>query len=401
MKTPISRRARQCGVTLLELTVALAVLGLIAVLLIRWIATPQTEHALQHRSDILSRADDSLLSYASVHARLPCPASDESGIEDCAGSGQGRFPWRTLGLPSADAAHIRYGVLRRPDIGNARLDADLTQAVDRAHPVQVIASVGFAAELGAVNGLDFCHALRVAQRLPFSSDAVHTLSGFQIEASSRNVAYVLAASDPEDPVTLQNGTSPGFASPRRLPTAEYRDQVRAVGLDELWTRLRCGDAVAAVTYSHFDVAAGAGIGETAMADYQKQLEILQLLAESNMDSAEAGVLTAAAGILSATAGITEVASEILKATANPELFAADLVGKPVEMGFAIAALATATAAQVSAALFRDEARKSLNQARGLYTRISDPSSGLPVLAAELALSLREEAELADRRGTSP
>ncbi|MCR6685649.1 type II secretion system protein [Pseudoxanthomonas sp.] len=392
--------SRQRGLTLIELAVTLAILGIAAIVLVRWMATRQSEDALQYRHDILSRADDALLAYASVHARLPCPASDEKGMEDCGGPAHGHLPWRTIGLPDAHAARVRYGVLQRPD-SNARLDADLTQALDRAHPLRVIASVGMPSALGAINGLDFCHALRVGQRLPFSSDAVHTSSASAPGTATRNVAYALAAADPDDPVTLQNGAGPGFASPRRAPTAEYRDEVRAVGLDELWTRLRCGDSVAATTYSHFDIAAAAGIDQTTMADYEKQLEILQLLAESNKDSADAGVLAAAAGILSATAGITEVASEILKASANPELFAADLAGKPVEMGFAIAALATAVAAQVSAALFQTEAEKSLNQARGLYTRISDPVDGLPVRAAELALSLREEAEQADLRGTAP
>jgi hypothetical protein len=394
-------RSRQHGLSLIELAVILAILGIVAVVLVRWMATRQTEDALQYRHDILSRADDALVAYAAVHSRLPCPATDADGNEDCAAPAYGHLPWRTLGLPDARAAQVRYGVLRRPDPANVRVDADLATSLDRAHPIKVIASVGMSAALGAHNGLDFCHALRVAQRLPFSSDAVHTFSASAPGVTTRNVAYVLAAADPNDPVTLQNGSGPGFASPRRAPTAEYRDQVRAIGVDELWTRLRCGDAVAATTYSHFDIAAGAGIDETALADYRKQLEILELLAESNKDSADAGVLSAAAGIVSATAGITEVASEILKATANPELFAADLAGKPVELGFAIAALATAVAAQVSAALFQAEAEKSLNLSRNLYTRISDPVDGLPALAAELAISLREEAERADMRGTAP
>lgn len=391
----------QRGLSLVELAVTLAILGIVAIVLVRWIATRQGEEALTQRHDLLSRADDAMLAFASVHARLPCPSQDSDGLEDCAGPAQGQLPWRAIGLPDASAAHIRYGVLRRPDAANVRVDADLTQALDRAHPIRVIASVGLPAALGAINGLDFCHALRVGQRLPFSSDAVHTLSALTPGASTRNVAYALAAADPNDPVTLQHGASPAFASPRNAPTAEYRDQVRAVGLDELWTRLRCGDAVAATTYSHFDVAAAAGIDETTMADYRKQLEILELLAESNLDSAEAGVLSAAAGILSATAGITEVASEILKASANPEMFAADLAGKPVEMGFAIAALATATAAQVSAGLFRNEAEKALDQAQDLNERVSDPVDGLPARAAALALSLREDAEQADLRGTAP
>lgn len=396
----MNRRLRQHGLTLVELAIVLAILGIVAVVFVRWAATRHGEDALRYRHDILSRADDALLAYASVHSRLPCPAADDKGMEDCGNPGYGRLPWRTLGLPDARAATVRYGVLRRPD-ANARLDADLARALDRAHPIRVIAGVGMASALGQTNGLDFCHALRVGQRLPFSGDAVHTSSAFFSGTPARNVAYALAAANPDDPVILQNGSGPGFASPRSGPTAQYQDEVRAVGLDEFWTRLRCGDVVAATTYSHFDVAAAAGIDETSMADYRKQLEILKLLAESNKDSADAGVLSAAAGIVSATAGITEIASEILKATANPEMFAADLVGKPVELGFAIAALATATAAQVSAGLFQTEAEKSLSQARYLYTRISDPGEGLPARATELALSLREEAERADQAGTGP
>ena len=401
MKTPTNRRSWQHGLTLVELAITLAILGIVAVVLVRWAAVRHSEDALLYRHDILSRADDALLAYASVHFRLPCPAVDENGFEDCANPGYGLLPWRTLGLPDARAATLRYGVLRRPDPANVRLDADLASTRDRAHPIRVIASVGMASALGNINGLDFCHALRVGQRLPFSSAAVHTSSTFLSGTPAHNVAYALAAANPDDPVTLQNGSGPGFASPRAAPTAEYHDQVLAVGMDELWTRLRCGDAVAATTYSHFDVAAAAGIDETSMTDYRKQLEILSILAESNKDSADAGVASAAAGILSATGGITEVASEILKVSANPEMFPGDLVGKPIEMGFAIASLATAIAAQVSAAKFQEEAEKSLDQSQRLYERINDPVNGLPAQARTLAVSLREEAERADLAGTGP
>ena len=403
--------ARMRGFSLLELAMVLVILGTVGILLVRWYGTSQAQKTVEYRRDILERADDALLAFASIQHRLPCPAvptdssgvADNDGMENCAqANGYGRLPWKTLGLPDAAAGQLAYGVLRRQNGADKRTDADLTRLLDRAHPIEVLGGgIATTTELGNVNGLDFCHALRVGMRQPLDSNQLHTRRHDDIPSSSGNIAYAIAATGPSGAADNINGRSPAFESPRRPTSGDYHEQVRAVGLDQLWSRLRCADAVATVTYAHFNVAAAAGIDAQAMIDYERQLEIRKLLATADLKSAEAGVAQAAAGLLAATGEITEITSEILKATANPEMFAADLVGKPVEMGFAVAALGAAIAAETKAVKFKNDAKSGLEDASGLYQEMRHPTTGLTAKSRKLADELLAQAKLADARGAQP
>jgi len=252
--------------------------------------------------------------------------------------------------------------------------------------------------LGAVNGLDFCQALRDAMRLPLDTAYLHTLSA-DSAVPSRNVAYAIAAADPVN-IPAQPAAGLAFASPRRPQDATASQQVRAIGVDQLWTRLRCGEALATVNYSHFNVAVAAGLDVQSMTDLQEQLRILEMLADSNVKSAEAGVLQASAAVAGGAAGIAGAIADLSKAAANPELKTPEFFSGNTMLGLAIVSTVEASIVTVKANLFLDDAKKAKAKATALYQQIKD-KDGLADQSKDLAKSLYEAAVDADKRGMQP
>lgn len=339
-RVPPTRRHTQTGVTLVELTVALVILGIIGVLLVRWLGvTAEARREVVQRS-LLQRADDALMGFAAIHARLPCPASDVDGHEDC-GRGVGQLPWRTLGLPDARAGRVRYGVLRAG--GNVHLpewnldtrlvpvDADLAALADRAQTLQVLANApdvavahqvrlydncarlpqgedcGVAPQLH-MNSLDFCDALRNASLLPPDPAFVHTLRDDGAGIAG-NVAYALALPDALRPVPQHDGLSTAFHSPRRPGSADYGDSVYAVGIDQMWSRLRCGDSYGPVIHAHANVAVAARLTTPTMHNHLEQLEVMRDLAQAMDLSADAGIVSSVNDITGGIGTTLDTAAE--------------------------------------------------------------------------------------------
>ena len=55
-----------------------------------------------------------MTAFAAANSRLPCPAADTNGNEDCSRT-VGLLPFRSIGLPDSRAGLLRYGVYRGAD----------------------------------------------------------------------------------------------------------------------------------------------------------------------------------------------------------------------------------------------------------------------------------------------
>lgn len=381
-----SAATRARGFSLIELAVVLVVLGLVTLLLARFLGTAASEQQASASRSLLNRADDALLAYAMVNSRLPCPASDASGVEDC-GSGQvGRLPYKTLGLPDASARAIRYGVLRRA--GDRRMDADLAVRRDRYDPLQVISGseTGIELPLGNVNGLDLCWALRSAGNATLDANYLHVTSARAISQIDAHVAYALAL--PGGGTSFsghQQGSAPAFDSPKRAQGPDFHDRVLAVDLDQLWGRMRCGDNLAAAGHAHFNAAAAITLQHTALGDYKKQLAISVKQAEANVANGAAAVLSGLSATAGAAGGIADTVAEGLLT-----------MGAVATYKVALAAIATgaAVAVTITAGVMVGFADTALKASEKAYKDV-DP---LINRANVLEDSVREHAKTADSIG---
>lgn len=315
---------RQRGFTMVEMGVALLVLGIVSVAFVAWWRMSAQQRVAVAESDVMVLAQQATLGFAHAHYRLPCPAADLSGLENCGTAANprqvGMLPWRTLQLPSAASAQMRYGVYRAPQT-NLWLDTDLAVAADRMRPLATDTGADITTvnemSLGAVNLPDFCLGLSMASQTgaagaaPASALAVRDASASAL--TRRPVAYVIAAPgllDADGDGDRMDGlnhsassTDPTFEAGNKPVSSTYDDRVLALGFDTLFGNLQCGQALSAIQHSHANAALSASVMRRAISDYKYQLEVEAVLAGANLASATAGVALASAGLANAVAAL--------------------------------------------------------------------------------------------------
>lgn len=332
MSPTVAKRMR--GFSMVEMGVALVVLGLLlTAAMAYWRMSRQEQVVSVHRS-LFTDAQAAVLGFVHAHHRLPCPDTDGDGLEGqtVAGAAQcvvasaptaavGQLPWRTLGLLKASAGAFRMGVFRDAAPTGGEPSRDLAVTADRFKPI-VMAGVPVAGAeglIGQVNLFDTCYALNAASLATRTQFAAGTDTATLLAVREpvgggnrrRHVAYVLAAPGLLDADLsgsafdglnrTASAASPTFEPAGRVRDAAYDDQVVAMGFDTLFSELQCGKALAATQHAHFNAAASAVILRQSLADYQRQLQLLADLAGAGVASATAGVLTASAGLANAVA----------------------------------------------------------------------------------------------------
>lgn len=226
------------GFSLLEMSLVLVIIGIVGALL--WQLLPRLQQAatVEPPAEVeLRLAHDAVVGFALAHARLPCPDTDDDGLEDCAASVTlGELPQRTLGqlLPVS----LRYAVTRSSSIDLAALE-DRYQLHLPAPATSVVAA---AQPLPHRNGLDLCIALRHAQAATI---------GIAVGPHAVPVAFALAhpgRSDASGDGQLFDGLNSGggFAAPDAAIAAGYDDSTAATGFGALAQQLGCLHRLAVV-----------------------------------------------------------------------------------------------------------------------------------------------------------
>lgn len=386
---------KSAGYTLIELSIALAILGIVIMLVWRFVGFNTQYSTSNAERGILQSADAALTGFALSNNRMPCPDTTGDGVEDsCAtgtGAAVGRLPNVTIGLSQVTANQIRYGVYRG---ASAPLisDADLAVSSDRMPMLATTGNplAGYDLFRTQRNGIDFCVGLRNGSNKALNTSLLHVVS----PEGNFNVAYALAIAgttnaDGAGSLLDANNASntPAFEAPSRVTSANYDDRVVAIGFDRLLGRLNCNETLAAVTHANANAATAAEIMRQSMLDYKIQLDWIAKLAEANYAAALAAI---AIGTASVALGAAEIALAIAQSLLTTGAMAAGI-------GLAIAAEVAAAIGLASALLNLIPATEAWDEAKANVARFL--SEGYVNRSATLAIEFRTNANTGDAAGT--
>lgn len=241
--------ARQRGLGMLEVMLLLLVVTGALVAGAIALKTRQASIAAEDELAALTQADRFLASFVAANNRLPCPATGDSGLEDCAAGGQkGKLPYRTIGLEgsmvAAGVGQLAYQVQRG--------------AVDLALPSNLFEPIDFGgATYNARRALnnagttaDFCQALTNGAAV--AAQPSHARVG--AVTGGYAVAYALAhpgLKDADGDGQTFDGLNAGTAAAMELPQSgsllgSYDDRVVARTYAGLGQMLDCDRLMASL-----------------------------------------------------------------------------------------------------------------------------------------------------------
>ncbi len=409
---PVAKRA--LGFSLVELSVALAISGVIGLLIMRWIDASRIPADRAAIARDISEAQQSIEAFVLRSHRLPCAADVGAGTENCASATATELPWKTLGLASRFAA-VRYGAARATGAGSVDLAAlpaaaispdlnqtfadiptspgfSVTPVANSTAPISAgtsyVASItAAAARRPSVNGLDWCHGLR-------QWAGGRTSGGLVIgnAAGTESVAYALAHPGLDGVYAGSNadartaGAAPFVDSPSRIQSVDYDDWVIAVGGSELLAKVGCTKRLADALSS----------AQAAFAAYNHIRLIQQhwILVDTDVETASDGVQDAELGVAMAALGLAlGVTAEVIgiASAANTEGITAP------QIVIAAIQVAAATVQVVMAATDLDNARQAFVDAKAKR----DATNTYVTTVYQQAQAALDRAILVDQKGLNP
>jgi type II secretory pathway pseudopilin PulG len=304
MKRGKNRMQKQGGFSLWELAiiVGLVVMGITAgIVLLQSGSSTQREN---DRDKLLQAADFAITAFIAENGRLPCPATDLNGIENCSTTAQkGWLPYATLGL---DASAPSRGLLQIRYLAYKNGSNNLTSLTNRFSPSgwqkYETPSAGLSLYAGGtidpLNALDFCQGLTNAIAAGKTTGSANITTG----SDYYNVAYALVDggidrdgdSNIFDGAENFNATNPRFDSPTKSESYDYDDRVFARTFLEVANHLSCPQ------------------GTRAMDALAQAVEVTNEVTSQKADNADAAeiayIVASAKAALAAVAVIGSVAS---------------------------------------------------------------------------------------------
>jgi len=369
-----SARLRQAGLSLVELAVSLAIIGVLGVIAWRWVAS--TREPLQRPAIMgqLAEAQAAVEGYVLAQGRLPCPAPTTSGTSDCINAAAVLLPWRTLGL-SSRFSQLRYRVNQAgdynlantppntvmPNLGfdytqgilatpqNAELDPALDRLRGKAGGIKgAIPAANDQSTIlaGSTNGLDWCRVLRRYAADLAPPPAVLRATN-PVDSTSIHLAFIIAHPGLNG-VFEGNNTGANFDFPGRAQTSNFDDLAVGVGPSDLSARIGCVARLSAMqaaaqgAYTAYDNA-------RVVQEYWRlrQFDIVQ--AKSAKEGAQTGVFLAAMNVAiaagSAALAVASAANTEGLTIAGIALSIANAASAAVETGLAATDLAEAIQAE--------------------------------------------------------
>ncbi|MCQ3925544.1 MAG: hypothetical protein DPW12_15510 [Rhodocyclaceae bacterium] len=174
------------GFTLAEMAVVLVIVALLIAGMMLPLSAQQEIRARQETEKTLIDIREALIGFAASHSAgdgkpyLPCPDTDDDGIEDRTGSAcsdpEGRIPWVTLGMARQDAWNnrFRYRVSAAFSNGGSgftlNTSGDITVCADNACASSVAGSVPALVLSHGPNGLGAFNTSGGTNAAPTSAD---------------------------------------------------------------------------------------------------------------------------------------------------------------------------------------------------------------------------------------
>lgn len=365
--TQPTARLRQAGLSLVELAVSLAVIGILGIIAWRWVAS--TREPMQRTAMVaeLVQAQSAVEGFVLSRGRLPCPAATTAGTEACGNAAAVLLPWRELGL-SSRFSQLRYGANQTgvynlasattPNMVKPNLGFDYTQGIlDVPQNTEMDAALGrlrgasgaipaAVTQGGLTNGLDWCRVLR-----RYAADASPPAGVLRatnpVDATFINLAFIIAHPGANN-VFEGNNTGAGFDFPGRAQTNTFDDLAVGVGPADLSARIGCVARLGAMqvaaqgAYTAYDNA-------RVVQEYWK-LRVFDIAqAKAARESAETGVILAAMNVAlaagSAALAVASAANTEGLTIAGIALSIANAVSAAVEVGLAATDLTEAQQAE--------------------------------------------------------
>ncbi len=293
MNTPFSHlsttaKRRQQGISLLTIALLLLMIGGALLAGVAYFRAKLPSELASSQKEALSWADKALVGYASVHHRLPCPASTPDGDENCDLS-KGWLPAKALDLDATMFAPgtlpMRYMVYRnKTPASGETFSGDLAWhdtggkniPVNSFEPVQWDEDSGRYSgryDFNARNGLDMCETMRLAYSA-IKTGGSAAYAHFKNGAVPVNVAYGIAiagagdASGNNQPFDGANALStPEMEAPDKPHGSSYNDYAFVRDVASLMAAFGCQPVAYAVSADYeIDTASGSGISDTGALD---------------------------------------------------------------------------------------------------------------------------------------